>query len=970
MKTGPIRLTSHRNLQGAQFSLAIILLFAALISSGCAGYTSANPNTPPPAPSITTSGIPNGQVGTAFQSGLTASGGKTPYTWGISVGALPAGLTMNTSTGMISGTPTQAGQDNFTAQVTDHSTPPQTASKGLTLSITAAPPPLQISSASLSNGQVQVAYSASLSATGGTTPYSWSVSAGSLPTGLALSAAGAITGTPSAAATFNFTVKVSDSSSPAQSATKGLSIVVSPAGPLPLTISTTSLPGGVVGSAYSSTLTATGGATPYSWSLSAGALPTGLALSAAGAITGTPSAAATFNFTVKVSDSSSPAQSATMGLSITVNAAPPPLVVSTSSLPAGTVGTAYSSTLTATGGTTPFSWSVSVGSLPPGLTLNGPSGAIAGAPTQSGTSNFTVQVRDSEASPQTATKALSLIVNPATLQITTTALPPGTVGISYTATFSASGGVAPYTWSISSGLLPAGLSLSTAGTISGTPTAAATSNFQVQVKDSSATTSSAGFSINIVLQGACGGPITYCSRTDMVVQQLPSPLPSVGGLVGAGTVVTPIDFNNPICRVTDANTAPNFPSSTFAAAASGSADENMFNVDSSLILLYNISHVGGIPMTFSFNGTTCTTSRLYASSFPSTGGFLLQNSNDYQWSRANSQILYGIENNTRLVKYDFTNRSTPPTAQLVFDFANSANCLKGIPVNWYTDGGVAVGDSAFGAGFATTGGQDSSGAIYVAVYTVGKGCRVWNMATGQVSGDWGPTGTVSTPDRVELHNMKLSHDGNWVFSSWNHCTSSSCPDGQPLFWNVPTLSVSAISTCPNKSPCPAHQVGGFTSFFFEDANSPPNFDLVPFSNVNSITILNPTEPPGFTSPWDQHPSWNNVTSSDQTPVCMSSFQPPGSPATFTFGWQDEILCVATDGSAKIYRMAHTFNSDRSARFTTSEGIGAVSQDGKFFMWSSDWQGTLGSEGGSSGCTIGGSVNGTNCRGDLFIVGLK
>jgi hypothetical protein len=466
--------------------------------------------------------------------------------------------------------------------------------------------------------------------------------------------------------------------------------------------------------------------------------------------------------------------------------------------------------------------------------------------------------------------------------------------------------------------------------------------------------------INSPVQHPCGPP-SYCSRTDLSPLQLPSLIPNVGNLAGANRVVEDPNFNSRIVRVTDANTDPLHRNYTFIASASGSAEENLWNTDSTLFISYNTG-AGVYP--FTFDRTTMRAARLYASEFPSTEGMSMSSLG--QWSRVNSQVLY-VMNGTQLQKYDVSNRKSPPSSELVYDYKSSPNCLgHDFPSNpWFTLGGVAAGDSAFAMGFSKSGSQDSPGANFVVVYTVGKGCRVYNTASGQVSGDWGPTGAVNIPGRVHIHNAKLSKDGNWVYITWNNCANSSCPDAQPLFWNVPTQKVYLIGTCPSHSPCPAHQAAGYTHFFFEDGNAAPNFDLVPFSNLNSPTLLNPNQPPDFSSPWDQHPSWNNVSNSDDTPVCTSSFIPPGAPAKFAFAWQDEVLCIATDGSGKVWRFAHTFNSDRSQRFSTSEAIGTVSQDGRFFIFSSDWMGTLGSESGSPTCTIG-----TDCRGDVFIVELK
>jgi hypothetical protein len=298
---------------------------------------------------------------------------------------------------------------------------------GGTLPPTNPPPgnPLAITVSSLPSGTAQAAFSASLSASGGSAPYSWSVTTGSLPSGVVLSSSGQITGTPTQAGSFSFTVQVTDSSSPAKSATQSLNLTVAPAG-TSVQVTTTSLASGQVGSAYSATVTATGGKTPYSWSLSSGALPNGLTLSGAGQISGTPTGAGTSSFTVKVIDSSAPALSATKSLSITVAAVAASLQITTTSLADGQVSSSYSTTLAATGGTKPYTWSITSGSLPAGLSLGASTGLITGTPTATGTSSFTLSVKDSSAVQEVDTKVLSIFVSAAVTGTSVTAC--GTLG--------------------------------------------------------------------------------------------------------------------------------------------------------------------------------------------------------------------------------------------------------------------------------------------------------------------------------------------------------------------------------------------------------------------------------------------------------------------------------------------------------------------------------------------------------------
>ena len=446
--------------------------------------------------SITTAGLPAGQVGVAYSGTLTSAGGTAPITWSITAGVLPTGLSLDPATGAITGTPTTAGTFNFSARAADSATgTPQAATKALAILVD--PAPLSITTASLANGQVGVAYSAALAATGGTPPYTWSITAGTLPTGLSLDAStGAITGTPTTAETANFTVQVTDFAGVPQTDSKALSITVNPA---TLAITTVSLPNGQVGVAYSQSVAATGGTLPYTWSVTAGTLPAGLSLDAStGAISGTPTTAETANFTVQVTDSAGVPQTDSKALSIVVD--PAVLTITTASLPNGQVGVAYSQTLAATGGTLPYTWLITAGALPAGLSLDGSTGAITGTPTTAETANFTVQVTDSAGVPQIDSKALSITILPVGLVITTASLPGGQVGIAYSQTLGASGGTPPYTWLITAGALPAGLSLDgSTGAITGTPTTVETANLTVQAADSQGVPFTATKDLSIVV---------------------------------------------------------------------------------------------------------------------------------------------------------------------------------------------------------------------------------------------------------------------------------------------------------------------------------------------------------------------------------------------------------------------------------------------------------------------------------------
>ncbi len=179
-----------------------------------------------------------------------------------------------------------------------------------------------------------------------------------------------------------------------------------------------------------------------------------------------------------------------------------PVSITTTSLPAATVGRAYSTTLAAVGGVTPYTWSLTSGSLPAGTQLSS-SGVISGTPTTAtaaAPSTFTVQVADSSAPQATASKQFTIQVYPA-LEITTSQLPQGTNGTAYpSTTFAATGGEGSYTWKVTSGNLPAGMAFSTAGVLSGTPGNAITVNVTFEVTDSfSPTPNTASKTLSLVI---------------------------------------------------------------------------------------------------------------------------------------------------------------------------------------------------------------------------------------------------------------------------------------------------------------------------------------------------------------------------------------------------------------------------------------------------------------------------------------
>jgi len=431
---------------------------------------------------ITPTTLPSARLNAGYNQTVTASGGIAPYTYTISSGALPPGLSLAQSTGVISGTPTTDSTYGFTITAVDSMS--NTGALAYTLVVSG---PLSITPSSLPAGTLNTAYTQTVTASGGTAPYTYSISYGSLPTGLSLnSSTGVISGTPITDGTYNLTLTAFDLNGLRGSIP--YSIVVTG-----LVLSPTTLPGATLNTAYSETITASDGVSPYTYTVTSGALPTGLSLdSSTGVISGTPTTVNTYNFTITANDSiySTASQAYTFVVS-------GPLSLSPSSLLPTAIGnTTYTQTITASSGVAPYTYSITFSSLPVGLTLNTSTGIISGIPTVNGTSIFTITATDSLSN--TGAKGYVLAVRG--LIISPSTLPAAPINNEYNQTITTSGGIAPYSYTISSGSLPPGLSLNeTTGVISGIPTTANTYNFTITATDSAAHTGSMDYSLTTLV---------------------------------------------------------------------------------------------------------------------------------------------------------------------------------------------------------------------------------------------------------------------------------------------------------------------------------------------------------------------------------------------------------------------------------------------------------------------------------------
>jgi uncharacterized protein (TIGR03437 family) len=337
---------------------------------------------------FTTTTLPNATPGTAYTASIATSGGTAPVAMTVSAGSLPAGLTL-ASSGAITGTATAEGQSRFTVRATDAANASITQEFSITVGMS-TPGAFRFTTTTLANGAVGTAYTANLATSGGTAPITMTVTAGTLPVGLTLASSGAITGTPTTEGTSRFTVRASDAAN--ASVTQEFSVVITAAAPGGFRITTTTLTNAVRNTPYTANLSSSGGTAPVTFSLIAGLLPEGLTMNLNGAISGTATTLGTSRFTVRATDASAATATAELSLTVSATAGSTPQFTTTT-LPNGTTGTAYSATLAASGGTAPLTFSISTGTLPTGLTL-ATTGAISGTPTAAGNSRFTARVMD------------------------------------------------------------------------------------------------------------------------------------------------------------------------------------------------------------------------------------------------------------------------------------------------------------------------------------------------------------------------------------------------------------------------------------------------------------------------------------------------------------------------------------------------------------------------------------------------
>lgn len=434
-----------------------------------------------------------------------------------------------------------------------------------------------------------------------------------------------------------------------------------------------------------------------------------------------------------------------------------------------------------------------------------------------------------------------------------------------------------------------------------------------------------------VREGNTCGPPKYCARTDRRVEPFPEKAPTIGP---AGSIIKDPSFGSRILRVTGERSDPRHVDGPLYTPAS--AEQNSWNQNSTI---FYVITSGGWFLLYDFDPATMTVRARRDPNLNWDGG--------PSFSFHQVDLLNGMHRPEPI--FEQYNTSNGHVVQV----NDPSKCIKLKPGDQGHDLTVNADDSRFMTVLGPR--QDESDLVYI--YDRRQGCRWYNTQTGQVGGQWGPKGTISLPDRFFLHNARMTKSGKFV--QLVRAGGSPAVGHRWLVWEIDSMK---ISVCPDG--CSGHHALGYSHVLSPSGKTHPlDLWLRPLDHLEqSISLISGLES-GEKEWYDSHLSWNNADPDDTVPVCFSTYldsnpPTPNAPLSVTGPWENEIDCAETDGKGSmVWRFAHTYSTAKNGFWSSPRGN--VSQDGRFFMFTSDWQDQLGK-----------IPNGDQYRTDVFIVELR
>jgi hypothetical protein len=384
------------------------------------------------------------------------------------------------------------------------------------------------------------------------------------------------------------------------------------------------------------------------------------------------------------------------------------------------------------------------------------------------------------------------------------------------------------------------------------------------------------------------------------------------------------DFGSTMVRVTDGNTDPRQPNAYFRNPP---GDVNEWSMDNSK---FYVGGYEGLSLAFAFDASTMTVSALPGAGAGGALSVPLRQSPTFSF--VDPDLMYGTAPKTPLTisTYRFSTGKTTP----LFDTTTCGTQppLVAGPKQLSSDSTISIDDNRI---VISAGGTSFGKRPFVIVYDQKLGCRWYNTQTGQIGGQWGPTGQASIPDTYSVNHVKISGNGQYATIGVDRTGF--------YVWDVTSLNVTSCNI-PNGPHCSGYGAVGYDTYI----NAPGVHDELntfrrPLGDLAEMTqLINPLPKPYYRG-MEKTFAWTNGLFNDNVPVCGATYSATGDPEVKQ-PYDGEVFCIEADGVAStVWRFAHN-RAVWDPEYFWSQPAGNISLDGRFFSFTSSWDGQVGNDG--------------------------